>query len=129
MGRALYLTVLLARRYLVALVLLFALAASALTVFTVGTGPAPQLPPPGAVLYSRTAELLWSRGTRGCALRLQVAIDDPGFAAPAVDVAAKGTGYSLKDLRAGRRYSWRLLCDGAPSAALSFTMSPDALGL
>jgi hypothetical protein len=118
-----------ARRYLVAFALVAALAASAIEVGAVGTDPAPQGPPSGAVLYAGHAELRWSRGTRGGEIRLQVAPGDPGFAAPSIDGVESGTGKKIEGLEAGKTYYWRLVRDGEPGPVMKLTISRDALGL
>jgi len=117
------------RKYLVATALVATLAVSAIEVCAVGTDPAPQVPPSGAVLYAGHAELRWSRGTCARSIRLQVARDDPGFAAPSIDEVESGTGRKIDGLRAGRTYYWRLVADGEPGPVMTFRISQDALGL
>ena len=118
-----------ARRHLSALALVGALAISAVEVCTVGTEPAPQSPPAGAVLYDGRAELRWSRGTRGGEIRLQVAPGDPDFAAPSIDEVESGTGKKIEGLEAGTTCYWRLVRDGEPGSVMTFRISRDALGL
>lgn len=118
----------LARRHLVAAALVGTLAWSALEVYTVGTPPAPQSPPFGATLYGPSAELRWGRGTRGGEIRLQVAPDDPGFAAPVVDEVVSGAGRKIEGLEAGRTYTWRLVRDGEPGRNMEFEIARDAFG-
>jgi hypothetical protein len=117
------------RTYLAAVALVAALAVSAIEVCAVGTDPAPQAPPFGAVLYAGHAELRWSRGTRGGEIRLQVAPGDPGFAAPSIDEVESGGGKKIEGLEAGKTYYWRLVRDGEPGPVMTFRISQDALGL
>ena len=112
-----------ARRYVVALALIAALVAALVQVYTTGTGPMPQQPPQGYLVERARASLQWNRGTRTEPITLQVSIDDPTFAEPAVERKVNGTHHSLNDLQSGSTYYWRLMQDGEPSPIASFKVS------
>ena len=111
------------RRYLAALALVTTLAAALIQVYTTGTGPMPQQPPEGYTIENSRASLQWDRGTRSEPIQLQVSIDDPTFAKPAVDRKVNGTAHSLSNLQSGATYYWRLVQEGAASPAASFRVS------
>jgi hypothetical protein len=114
------------RAYVVALLLLFALAASCVRTLTHEVGPRPQHPPSGYVLTRTRVQIQWSAGNTGDEIRLQLATDE-GFGDPIVDEVVSGKTRELKDLEPGGVYFWRLNRGGRIGETASFEVSPTAL--
>ena len=110
----------LVRNYAVAVILVAMVAVSFIQVYTVGTGPVPQLPPEGYVIQRGTAQLQWSKGTREGEIRLQVSVDDPSFADPVVERKATGNSHSMNKLKPNVTYYWRLVQGEKTSPVATF---------
>jgi len=111
------------RRYLVAVALIGGLLVVLVQVDLFGTGPMPQYPPEGYTSYKTQESLQWEKGTREEEIVLQVSIDDPSFAAPALEKKVSGTSHSLNKLEGGKTYYWRLMQGDRPSPVATFKVS------
>ena len=117
------------RKYLVTLSLIVVFVGAMLEVYIFGVGPMPQQPPDGYTVERSRAALQWSRGTHEGDLTLQVSIDDPDFNELIVDKKVTGKTYSVKDLKRGKTYYWRIVGDGVESPTAKFKASAYAIDL
>ena len=117
------------RTYLVALALVVAFAEAMVEVYRSEVGPAPQEPPDGYTVERTTATLQWSKGEQTEKLTLQVSIDDPSFQNPVLDKKTAGKTHSIKDLKRGHTYYWRLIGDKVKSPVAKFKTSEYAIDI
>jgi hypothetical protein len=114
------------RVYLVAVLLLAALAASCVRTLTNAVEPRPQHPAPGYVLSRPSIQLQWSAGNRDGEIRLQLSTDRE-FDALMIDEVVTRHTHALKNLEPGRTYYWRLVQGNRAGDVSWFEVSPTAL--
>lgn len=112
------------RAYLSAFLLIGCLAIASISTIISGTGPIPQYPPEQYVVERDLAVLRWNKGTREGQIDLEVSINDSTFSNDNVKVIKKvNSTHSLRKLKNGTTYYWRLKQKGKYSRVASFRVS------
>ena len=115
------------RDYALPLLLLGIFVTTLVEVYFTGVGPTPQQPPEGHELQRLEAKLTWHKGNRDGAMTLEVSVDDPAFKERFVDRQISGTSHTLRNLKPGHTYYWRLKRDDDYTRTRSFRTSEHAI--
>ena len=90
--------------------------------------PSPEFPPNGYDVVRDTIQLEWSLAREKGKTHLEVSAGDSSFSgAKAVDEDVDGKTYTLKDLKAGTTYYWRVSEGGLVSPVSYFRAAPDTV--
>ena len=116
-------TQLIIRGYLAAVLLIGYLSVILISTAISGAPPLPQFPPEGYVVERDMALLRWNKGTREGQVDLQISIDDPDFEKDVQTVKKVRTSHSLRNLKNGSTYYWRLVQNESASPVASFKVS------
>ncbi len=99
--------------------LLVILIATALS----GSPPMPQFPPQGYIVERDLALLRWNKGTREGKVDLQISIDDPKFENDVQTIKKVNASHSIRNLKNGSTYYWRLVQNDSIGPISSFKVS------
>ncbi len=115
------------RRYLVVLLLLFAMGKICVSSIVGQPEPRPQHPPEDFEVSRTMTRLEWQSCPDVSAYEVDVAMDRPDFRDAETRRISNRNYFTLHGLRPGHRYYWRVRSSDSTSRVLTFRVAENAL--